>query len=289
MYPRVFLGLVTHPQTRFRDSAEPGGLVFSLAELLSQRGVDAVTEVHGANLYSPSLLTLDRAEVRASIAAELTVEMRWRSYLDPTVSAAWLRSFMAARHVYRRLRFAPPWRRALAPSDAGPTMLRRLVNIELAHIALMESAVESGADWALIVEDDAAAVDTAGLASALASFVVSRTDERQPQYVNVSRSFDEASLGIDSCLTMIDTWNDGSGTTIQSAALPVTNTVCAVLYRTTFLQRLLDAFAGIPLSPVLPIDWKLNEAIMRMNMAGELTSGDCWFLIPAPVTQRSMH
>jgi len=52
---------------------------------------------------------------------------------------------------------------------------------------------------------------------------------------------------------------------------------------------LLDEFGVIPLSPVLPIDWKLNVALMNLVAAGKLGEGDCWQVDPAPFIQGSMH
>ena len=76
---------------------------------------------------------------------------------------------------------------------------------------------------------------------------------------------------------------------ILSASKPVTNTVCAVLYRTSFLEELLTVLDSLPLSPVIPIDWKLNAALLQMHDSGALGAGDCWFLEPAPIVQRSMQ
>lgn len=286
--PLVFIGLVTHPNTRFTDSKESQGLVRSLERLLPPHGVEAVVMINDENLYVPDLLPLSRGEVRSSISAELDLEARWRLYLNPGLSSIRLKALMKVRGVYRRLKFSPPWKRELDPADAGPAMLRRLVNIELAHITLMRAAVDSGAAWALLLEDDASA-EPMLLARALASFVKSQTEEAQPLYVNVSKSFGGDSLGISDNLNPIGEWDDGSGTQILRAEKAATNTVCAVLYRTSFLSALLEVFQGIPLSPVLPIDWKLNEAILQMQAAGLLSAGDCWFIDPPPVVQRSME
>jgi hypothetical protein len=167
-------------------------------------------------------------------------------------------------------------------------MLRRLINIELSHIGLMRQAVDCDSDWALIVEDDAAADEPEGFATALAQFTQDHQDERQPKYVNVSRSFSEERLRIDAHLTPVGIWGTAGNIPVLSAERPVTNTVCAILYRTDFLRELLAVLDGIPVAPVLPIDWKLNEAILRMVESGTLGAGDCWFLSPAPVVQRSM-
>jgi hypothetical protein len=283
----VFLGLVTYEGSRFADSSGPDGLVPTVARCLDEHGLRTTVRVNARDAYSPSLLQLTRAEVVHSIDAELDVEGRWRAYVSPPRSPLAMRAFMAARRARRRIAYAPPWRGDLGVDDPGPRMLRRLVNIELSHIDLMQAAVESGSEWALIVEDDAYAADASAFARALAEFVQAREGEHQPRYMNVSRSFAEDRLGIAQHLTEIGVWGSGPVKTMSSSR-PVTNTVCAILYRTGFLNDLLDMFDSIPLSPVLPIDWKLNAAILAMVGQSRLGSGDCWFLSPAPVEQRSM-
>jgi len=58
-----------------------------------------------------------------------------------------------------------------------------------------------------------------------------------------------------------------------------------MLYRRPFLEHLRSTLALIPLSPVIPIDFKVNEALMRM--APVCPAGDAWLASPAPLTQRS--
>jgi len=285
----MFLGLVTHPSTRFRESSTPDGLLPTLTALLSDRGMTTTLAIHGTNDYDAGFLAIDRAQIAASIDAELDVESRWRTYVDPSVPRWSLGPFMQVRRLYRRRKFLPSGRRAVRMDDAGARMVQRLVNIELAHLSLMRQAVACGSDWALIAEDDATCSDVAQLAEALDVFSEAQSMASQPKYVNVSRSFDHGRLRVGSLLSDRGAWGTaGDGVRVLTSERPITNTVCAVLYRTTFLEKLLAVMDSIPLSPVVPIDWKLNEAIMRMSAAGELGPGDCWVVEPAPMIQSSM-
>ena len=69
----------------------------------------------------------------------------------------------------------------------------------------------------------------------------------------------------------------------------MTNTVCAILYRAAFVRDLLAAMDALPMEPVVPIDWKLNLALMRMFDDGRLVAGDCWQVEPGPIDQLSMR
>lgn len=286
MNPTIFLGLVTHQRTHYPESSGPDGLVYTASSALTRLNVSTRVEVHEADLHDEAVVPLTNREVISSIDAELDVEQRWRLHVDPGQSHVRLNSFMAARRLYRRLRLAPPWHRRTQATPQGARMLRRLVNIELAHLNLMQAAVDSGSTWALIVEDDARIADAHGFAKALASFVETRTGADQPLYVNVSQSFADP-LGISQHLQPIGAWD--AATVEMAADRALTNTVCAVLYRTTFLKVLLTTLRQIPVSPVLPIDWKLNEALLVLSDRGAIRPSDCWFLTPGPIMQGSMH
>jgi hypothetical protein len=286
----VFLGLVTHERSRFQDSSGPDGLVSRLSRDLGELGVSTTLRISDKDACTPDLITLDRDEVLKSIGAELAVEREWRRYLQPEHSAIGLSAFMLARRAYRTFRFAPPWRPRLDDDDPGIRMVRRLVNIELSHVALLHQAVETESTWALIVEDDASADDVAALAQDLEAFIDHYGSAAQPKYVNVSESFGQERLNTEHHLQPVGTWHAGAPPTeLLSANRPVTNTVCAILYRTTFLRELLPFMDAIPVSPVLPIDWKLNRALLTMFNAGRIGPGDCWMISPAPLLQRSMH
>ncbi len=284
----LFIGVVTHPGTRFAESSTPRGLAASLADRLASRGLTAEVSIHGEDAWTPTLLPIDDAEIKKSIVAELDAEARWRLFQSPRTPRMAMTAFMTLRRTYRRRTFLP---KGTVVDDRHPgyRMVRRLANIELAHLALLRQARDAGARWALILEDDATA-EADQAAEVLAQLLRKADDLDQPLYVNVSRSFDEQRLRIEGHLTDIGGIKTGAEEIrILSAERPVTNTVCAVLYRGSFLPSLLDAMDAIPLSPVIPIDWKLNTALLDLSDAQRLQAGDCWTLRPAPIVQGSMH
>ncbi len=286
----LLIGLVTYPGTRFPESSADTGLSRQLAAALEQRGHRVNVSIHDTNVWSPTLLRIDENQIKASVTAELDVEARWRAFLSGRPSPARRSALMAARKVYRKRKFLP---RGIAINDQHPgvRMVRRLVNIESAHLSLLRQASQAGCDWALIVEDDATAdaQHTAELIDALITGT-SQGPNQQPLYVNVSRSFSESELGLNGHLRDIGGLPmNQDQTRIMESDRPITNTVCAVLYRGTFLPDLVRVLSQIPLSPVIPIDWKLNEALMQLSAQGNIGAGDCWTLSPAPIIQASMH
>lgn len=268
-------------------SAGTEGLTRSLAATFTDAGWAVEVVIHDEDAWTPDLLVIDAQEIAASIDAELAVETRWRTYLDPRTSGLVLRAVMAVRRARRRHRLLPRG----VPIDErhrGFRTVRRLVNIEVAHLTLLRRAQESGARWALILEDDATG-DPHDVARALDAVMAAAEAQETVQYINVSRSFDEGQLGIEHLLLDGGGLSGVEGIRIVSAERPVTNTVCAVLYRGSFLEALMPALEAVPLSPVIPIDWKLNEALMSLTSAGRMRSGSCWLLRPAPIVQGSMH
>jgi hypothetical protein len=154
----------------------------------------------------------------------------------------------------------------------------------------MKSGLESQAEWILIVEDDAQSADAKDLAHNLTQFMRTMELSSQPLFINLSQSFSLERLKSESMLTEVHTWsqNPSSLATMYSSSKPFTNTVCAILYRRSFLLDLYDRMSGIPLKPVLPIDWKVNAAIMDLVASNLLGAGDCWTVVPGPILQGSM-
>lgn len=285
----VFLGLVTHPTTRFPQSSGDDGLARALAVELAQRGLFSEVVVSSDNAWSPALLPIDAATVGRSIDAELEVEAQWRLWHSPKTPAWAMNLFMTARRLYRHRKYLPN-KAIMSESHPGFTMVRRLANIELAHMALLRAARDSGAKWALVLEDDAVGSprDTAEM---LISVFTLAQNQSQPLYVNVSRSFSDKHLRIDSHMQLVENPYEyaDDGPRLYTTDKPVTNTVCAVLYRNLFLESLVKAMDEIPMDPVIPIDWKLNAALMNLWNKGLIASGDCWIAQPAPIIQASMH
>lgn len=293
MSESLFLGLVTHPRTRFVDSGTPDGLVRKAADAANAAGLDTHVQVNDRDLLLPHGISTTAHAIRQSIAAELRVERRWRRFhwapgLHPAREGA-LSLELMARHTYRTLRYCPPWPRGHGRAQPGVGMITRLANIELSHIDLMRRAVEVGSTWALVVEDDAYTESVEEFVTNLIALIGNQTSERTPKYVNLSESFAEDRLRIGRGDAVVGSWGEGTrARRIVSYPKPVTNTVCAILYRTEFLRHLIPVLEAIPIEPVVPIDWKLNAGLMDMVSRGSLGEGDCWSVIPGPLIQRSM-
>jgi hypothetical protein len=284
----LFIGLVTYPGTRFPDAAGKTGLMSMLTSHLSEHGVSVTTEIAAEDAYEAAVLPINSTTISESIEAELAVETAWHEFLGEGRISLSRKIQMPLRRRARRKKYLDASQAELSTTSPGVKMVRRLINIELAHMKLLRAAVASDSDWTLIIEDDAAARNLDELTASLTSLMSSR-GSAAPKYVNVSESFSAKELGIEALLTPVSSWNQQhSNAPAFSSRLPVTNTVCAILYRRDFLVTLLDAMEAIPTEPVIPIDWKLNQALMNLTAQGAISPGDCWSMFPAPIIQRSM-
>ena len=273
----LFIGVVSHVGSRFARSQGPQGLAARLQQALEQRGVPTTVVVNVDDLLDEQLQPLTPAMVQATLTAELRLDRQWARFLGRRLGPRWWLTYTArwGRRAWKALR--PP----------SVSTLRRLLNIELSHLDLMERGIGSGAPWVLIIEDDADSLDVDDLADGLVGIMRASAP---PVFANISASFTTAELGIDHLLHPADMrWAGEVDRSVLAAELPVTNTVCAVLYASPFLRELVAAMQALPPEPIVPIDWKLNAALMEMQRTGRIPANACWVVEPAPVPQMSMR
>ena len=274
--PALFIGVVSHEDSRYAMSQGPTGLASRLAEVMP--GVEV--QINVVDLLPTGSPLVSAAGVQASLTAEARLEAIWARFLRRPRNLRWL-GFRTSRWANRA------WQRVSPPS---PAMLRRLLNIELSHLDLMRRGLGSRAPWVLILEDDAFASDIPDLSGGIAGLMSGAGRAGGVGYMNLSESFTPRELGIEHLLEPAGVeWGGSAARSVMAASRPVTNTVCAIFYSSGFLGGLLAAMDALPLEPVVPIDWKLNMALMALHEAGQAPLGTCWLVEPAPIAQMSMH
>jgi hypothetical protein len=275
--PSVFVGLVSHAESQFNESQGPEGLVARLVDTLETAGVHCSRKVNHDNLFDDAEFLLTPAMARASVRVEIQLEREWFRFLN---GKNHLRH--SSRILSRRIQFLLSWRQ-----NSGTSELRRLLNIEYSHIDLYRSAIASGSDWSIVLEDDAFATDPDQLALGLHSLFKSGNT---PKFINLSESFPLEDLGIRHLLTESpqQKWMGTPERVVYQSERPATNTVCAIAFRTDFLKQIVADFDSHPSQPTAPIDWKLNAALMRLWDAGLIGANECLFIEPAPILQLSM-
>lgn len=272
--PLLLIGVVSHPGSQRSHSVGPKGLGYQLAARIPSTEFFASAQ----NTFNDSYLVLNRAEARKSAIATTLLERQWQRYIDADYSVRRELGF-ALRLTRQNLKFAR--------SDSV-RRLRRLLNIELSHRLLMKRGLDSGARWILILEDDAEAHDIEDACRGIHG-LISNSDTLG--FINLSASFSLSELQIQH---LVDDharlpWSGTMPRDLLPVRLPITNTVCAVLYSRSFLQILFARLEAMPLSPVIPIDWKINLALIQMSEVPNIGPINCWIIQPEPIVQMSMH
>ncbi len=274
----IRIGVVSYVGSRFSESQGERGLGRLLEVALEDLGIAAEVRISTEDSGDRYGVQVTPRAVQESLTEQLRIQRRWSRFLHQRQGFHWWGGY--------GLRLA---RRAVQRVDPPPvSMISRLLNIEAAHRDLLTWGNENGSDWILVLEDDAMSDDTSDLAEGLRG--ISSTDG-SPSYVNLSEAFTSSDLGVEHLLSVTEgaRWEGSSARAVVQAELPITNTVCAILYRADFAKRLLNVYEELPLEPVLPIDWKLNAALMLMHEQREISTNECWQVEPAPILQMSMR
>ena len=266
----LFIGLVTHPHSQFPESPGSHGLMRQVADALSARGMDISTYCEDRDL-ADSMEELTSQELTHSRRHLLQVQRDWASYTSHDSRSLRLEQWVARM------------RGAVEPKSSRAA--RRLLNIELAHLEIMMASLATGADFTFIVEDDAHCPDIQALAGDLHKLM---TRSEPPYMSHVSTSFSPEQLGIDGLVNGEECrWSNGGHE--WRLLRPVTNTVCATMYRQDFLLDLHQHWRAEKLVPVIPVDWRLNALLMDMYSTGSLPQGSATLVFPSPIIQRSLH
>ena len=278
----VFIGLVSHVKSPFTQNQGPNGLAATLHVALRDSNVECHLQVNTRNFFDENPFPLTPEMARASVREEIRLESWWFEFLQRGDKRTHL-----SRILGRRAKFLLDWKR-----NSRDRELKRLLNIEYSHVDLYRQAVESGASWAVILEDDASASSDVGdLASGLLALIAAGSEpELQIKMINLSESFTLDQIGVRHLLCPLNgfAWDGNSARTLLGARKPATNTVCAIAFRTNFLAQILADFDSQPAFPVVPIDWKLNATLMRLCESGTIGANECLFIEPAPIIQLSM-
>lgn len=274
----VFFGLVSHAQSKFISSQGADGLASRIYEAFSREGFSCVLQINDRNLFDESPHEITAKMARDSVKAEIRLESAWLKFLQkPDQFRQNFRIFARRISAWARTR-----------RNSNPKEIQRLLNIEASHLDLYRNAILSGCDWVIILEDDAFTSDVPDLVAGLLGIFASESDVK---YVNLSASFSLNSLGIIHLLSRDggSRWSGSVPRQILQSMRPATNTVCAIAFKAEFLRQLVTTMESQPQRPIIPIDWKLNDALIRLWNSGQIGPRQCWFVEPAPIDQLSMR
>jgi hypothetical protein len=278
--PKIFIGLVTHPHSRFNSEGQASLRIIELANALQQLGIDVVTQVSDRNDFTSSGKVIGIVDRVRSAWKQVQIEKTWDEYVRESGGSnsplgKHGAAFFSGMFVKRAISY-------LSNSNS----LARLANIDLSHLRLLKEGVASGADWVLIIEDDAHFGDTVETAGMLRNVLEFLNGHSSRVFINLSESIDTVELRVDGIVSgsnsVLTFTNESELLGISPA---ISNTVCANMYSHHFASEFASAIEIQGILPSVPIDWRLNQLIME-NKAIPI---ECYWIKPGLFLQGSMH
>ena len=168
-------------------------------------------------------------------------------------------------------------------------ILFRQSNISAGHLNLMKSSLESTKGYVLILEDDFLIQDTAALINMLKFATSTEVSKSNVQLINLSKSFSYLELGFWNFVGRSINNSTYHNCTIDVLKYPVTNTVCATLYKTDFLVKLISELESQKRMSIIPIDHKINIALNQLVKKGLIDKQCYGSSSPGLFIQGSLH
>lgn len=280
---KIALGLVTHEGSRFNKEGTAEAQIASIAKALTDAGHDVELLISDRDDFDPARYSLGLANRIVTAWSQAALESRWSAHvgrLQPKSSSR-LGLLELIHHLGSGLR------RSLSAAgipgfgrDLGRISLARLINIDLSHLRLLQAAHDWGAEVALILEDDARLAEPDSQTTLVDLLAALPTDG--PVLSVLSRSISATELKVRNVLDRSEPF-DPHYPELRLLPVPITNTVCASTYSQELITDLLATITPKSLTPVHPIDWRLNRYLLDNPKV------TCVWSEPAPFVQMSMH
>ncbi len=280
---KIALGLVTHQGSRFNEEGAAEAQIASIAQTLTAAGHDVELLISDRDDFDPARYSLGFTNRIVSAWSQVTLEARWSTHLAGRQSKGSSSTdlFSSAKHL------GSGARRTLSAAgvpgfgrDLDRTALTRLINIDLSHLRVWRAAHDWRADTALVLEDDARLAESDSQATLVDLLAALPTDGSVLSVL--SRSISTTELKVRNVLDRSEPL-DPHQPELRLPPVPVTNTVCANAYSRELITGLLASITPESLTPVHPIDWRLNRYLL------DTPGVTCVWSDPAPFVQMSMH
>jgi hypothetical protein len=278
--PDLFLGLVTHSSSVFNRDNRAGKLIQRLAEALTGHGLRVEFLISDRNDYSAVQFPTTRDSLLKAAVIQSSLERDWRNFVDK--AAGTNRSKKAQSYgLYVAMRAKRTLAALRGENSRAAKAYQRLINIDLSHLRVLSEGLDSGAAAIVILEDDAS-MRSEDLVEEFARILI-MARQKNIEFINLSESISAPELGIEAILSRGRGIDSGHRISVIELDTPITNTVCANYYSRAFAEKFCEYIAPPNLTPVRPIDWRLNE----MMLANPNTR--TWWVQPGLFIQGSMH
>jgi hypothetical protein len=251
-----------------------------LALVLTQLGLNVEYLVSDRNDYSSTDYPVTRESLVKAATAQSVLERDWREFINDRAGGG-IVTKMRNHAVYFGMRGKRTLAALQGEDSAAVKSYQRLINIDLSHLRVLNAGIDSGATGIVILEDDASIAHQDLIEDFARVLTISR--EKEIDFVNLSQSISAPKLGIGAILSRAQSINLSDRVTVLELDTPLTNTVCANYYSSNFAKIFRDHISPPNLTPVKPIDWRLNEVMLAHP------NTRTWWVSPGIFLQGSMH
>jgi hypothetical protein len=277
---KIFIGLVTHPHSRFNSEGQSAQRINELANSLSQLGINVVTLMSDRNDFQSSGQVIGIGDRVRSAWKQVHIEKAWDKYVSESTGSDSLTRKRGA------ILFSGMFVKRAISYLFNSSSIARLANIDLSHLRVLKMGVASDADWVLIIEDDAQFSDPVKTAGVLRTVIEFLGHPARSIFVNLSESIDIVELRVDGIISggnsVLSLLN---GSELLEISPAISNTACANMYSLDFASEFARAIEVQGILPSVPIDWRLNQLIMEARV----TPVECYWVKPGLFLQGSMH
>jgi len=247
---------------------------------MQQLGINVGTLISDRNDFPSSGKAIGIVDRVRSAWKQVQIEKAWDEYVRESTGSDSL------TRIHGAIFFSGMFVKRTISYLFNSCSLARLANIDLSHLRVLKEGVASGADWVLIIEDDAQFADPVRTAGVLRTVLEFFGSPASSIFINLSESIDTVELRVDGIVSggnsMLALTN---GSELFEISPAISNTVCANIYSLNFASEFAHAIEVQGILPSVPIDWRLNQLIMEARV----TPVECYWVIPGPFLQGSMH
>lgn len=282
----IFLGVVTHPASVY-STKHIKQFCEQKSEAIRSDSIQVKLTISSENAYDQSqvsLLGILISSVKISLLG-----VRWQIHLG-TQKRLTIWQLVFLLKTFGRLCV-----RLLNPATMRIEKLKavRLLNITQSHLKLIREANQNDFDGILILEDDAEFQSSDLLGSFLEKIMqISSALPIREHYVDLSESFSLLELGAAHLIVPLESQKiviEDNVFNVNKMRVPITNTVCAVLYSPEFarvLEKALSKKLTKRFEKYIPIDWLINKILIEL--CSENSRVSCYTTNPGIFRQKSI-
>jgi hypothetical protein len=167
-------------------------------------------------------------------------------------------------------------------------VLNRQMNISFSHVRALNYNFSKKIKWLMIVEDDIIITEVKELYESM-QFLIEEMEENNFKIANASQSFDENDLGLKKLRKRRIISKKNKKLILAEYSYISVNTVCATIYSRKIVGSLLKKLREINRFKLVPIDYKISEALALLTKENKIKSNDYVSLINSPIVQGSMN